>query len=133
MKDSKIKVLMVEPHKLPKVTMLDRNLDALQKAVSIGAESQGLIEIIPLENNVCLLCNEEGKLIGLEGNRRLGRDIIAGTFYICGDSKSGALCSLSEENIRKYTMLFSLPETFKDEEVQACVLLNVFFDDENEE
>ena len=133
MKDSKIKVLMVEPHKLPKVTMLDRNLDALQKAVSIGAESQGLIEIIPLENNVCLLCNEEGKLIGLEGNRRLGRDIIAGTFYICGDSKSGALCSLSEENIRKYTILFSLPETFKDEEVQACILLNVFFDDDNEE
>ena len=133
MKDSKIKVLMVEPHKLPKVTMLDRSLDALQKAVSIGAESQGLIEIIPLENNVCLLCNEEGKLIGLEGNRRLGRDIIAGTFYICGDSKSGALCSLSEENIRKYTILFSLPETFTDEEVQACRLLNVFFDDENEE
>ena len=133
MKDSKIKVLMVEPHKLPKVTMLDRSLDALQKAVSIGAESQGLIEIIPLENNVCLLCNEEGKLIGLEGNRRLWRDIIAGTFYICGDSKSGALCSLSEENIRKYTILFSLPETFTDEEVQACMLLNVFFDDENEE
>lgn len=133
MKDSKIKVLMVEPHKLPKVTMLDRNLDALQKAVSIGAESQGLIEIMPLENNVCLLCNEEGKLIGLEGNRRLGRDIIAGTFYICGNSKSGALCSLSEENIRKYTILFSLPETFTDEEVQACMLLNVFFDDDNEE
>lgn len=133
MKDSKIKVLMVEPHKLPKVTMLDRNLDALQKAVSIGAESQGLIEIIPLENNVCLLCNEEGKLIGLEGNRRLGRDIITGTFYICGDSKSGALCSLSEENIRKYTILFSLPETFTDEEVQACMLLNVFFDNDNEE
>ena len=133
MKDPKIKVLMVEPHKLPKVTMLDRNLDALQKAVSIGAESQGLIEIIPLENNVCLLCNEEGKLIGLEGNRSLGRDVIAGTFYICGDSKSGALCSLSEENIRKYTILFSLPETFTDEEVQACMLLNVFFDDDNEE
>jgi len=60
-----IKVLMVEPGKHPKVTMLRDDLDTLQKAVSIGADYQGLIEIISIGNGDCLLCNEEGKLIGL--------------------------------------------------------------------
>lgn len=33
-----IKVLMVEPGKHPVVTVLKRDLDSLQKAVSIGAD-----------------------------------------------------------------------------------------------
>jgi len=37
-------VLMVEPGKHPKVTKLKDDLDSLQKAVSIGADYQGLIE-----------------------------------------------------------------------------------------
>lgn len=28
------------------------------------------------DDNACILCNEEGKLIGLEPNRRLGKDIL---------------------------------------------------------
>ena len=67
---------MVEPGKNPKVTTLQNDLDSLQKAVSIGADYQGLIEIVPLGNGDCILCNEEGKQIGLDGNRRVGRDII---------------------------------------------------------
>jgi hypothetical protein len=43
-----IKVLMVEPGKHPKVTMLKDDLDSLRKAVSIGADYQGLIEIISI-------------------------------------------------------------------------------------
>ena len=34
-------------------------------------------------------CNEEGKLIDLPGNRRVGDDIIAGTFYVCGSDDAG--------------------------------------------
>ena len=37
-----ITVLMVEPGKHPKVTTLKDDLDSLQKAVSIGADYQGL-------------------------------------------------------------------------------------------
>lgn len=65
MKEKKITVLMVEPHKNPTVTTLTNGLDALQKAVSIGADYQGLIEIIGVEENVCILCNEEGKAMVL--------------------------------------------------------------------
>ena len=82
MKQKEITVLMVEPGEHPRVTTLKNNLDSLQKAVSIGAKGQGLIEIISLENGDCILCNEEGKLIGLEGNRRFGDDILTGVFYV---------------------------------------------------
>ena len=81
MKQKEIKVLMVEPGKHPRVTTLKNDLDSLQEAVSIGVEQKGLIEIIGIAEGVCILCNEEGKLIGLEGNRRLGADILVGVFY----------------------------------------------------
>ena len=81
MKARKIKVLKVAPGEYPQVVVLENDLDALQKAVSIGCDYQGLIEVVSLEKGACIICNEEGKLLGLEGNRRLGRDIIAGVFY----------------------------------------------------
>ena len=56
-----IKALMIEPGKHPVVTVLNDDLDSLQKAVSIGADYQGLIEIIAIGNGDCILCNEEGK------------------------------------------------------------------------
>ena len=62
MKDNVIKVLKVEPKKKPEICLLENELQALQEAVSIGAEYTGLIEIINLDRGVCLLCNEEGKL-----------------------------------------------------------------------
>ena len=80
MKQKEIKALMVAPKEYPKVVTLKTDLDSLQKAVSIGAGYQGLIEIIHLEKGVCLICNEEGKLNGLEGNRRLSNDIILSMF-----------------------------------------------------
>ena len=101
-----LKVLMVEPGKHPKVTTLKDDLDSLQKAVSIGADYQGLIEFISLGNGDCIMCNEEGKLIGLEGNRRLGNDIIVGVFYVMSENEDGALLSLSDRKIKHYTNIF---------------------------
>ena len=48
MNAKEITVLMVEPEQHPKVTTLKDDLDSLQKAVSIGADYQGLIEIVSL-------------------------------------------------------------------------------------
>ncbi len=121
MKQKKIRVLMIAPGKEPDIVTLDNNLDALQKAVSIDAPSQGLIEIITLDNKNCILCNEEGKLIGLEANRRLGYDILCGVFYICGQSKDGELRSLSEERIRFWSHVFAEPEYFEDDEVEKAL------------
>ena len=116
-----IKVLMVEPGKHPRVTTLGTELDELQQAVSVGADYQGLIEILNIGNGDCLLCNEEGKLLKLEGNRRLGSDIIVGVFYICESDDEGNLLSLSEEKIKHYAERFWEPETFDQAEIEACL------------
>ena len=76
MKHPTIQSLMIAPHQYPEPVTLSNDLDSLQKAVSIGPPEQGLIEFVYLEDNVTILCNEQGKLIGLEPNRRLGKDIL---------------------------------------------------------
>ena len=121
MKEAKITVLMVEPGKHPRETALDNNLDALQKAVSIGAESQGLIEIVDVEQGVCILCNEEAKLIGLEGNRRFGDDILTGVFYVTGSTEDGELATLPPEAMEKYRKRFWEPETYTAEDVENAL------------
>ena len=112
MKRKEIKALMVAPGEHPKEVVLKNNLDALQKAVSIGCDCQGLIEIVGLEKGVCIICNEEGKLLGLEGNRRLGSDIIAGVFYVVGEDKCGNFVSLTEAQMEHYSRRFWEPERF---------------------
>ena len=117
---------MVEPEKHPKVTTLKDDLDSLQKAVSIGAYYQGLIEFVSLGNGDCIMCNEEGKLIGLDGNRCLGDDILVGVFYIMSENEDGELISLSEKKIKRYTELFWEPETFDRTDIEATVYSRFF-------
>lgn len=126
MKKREITVLLVEPKKSPVVTTLANDLDALQKAVSIGTDYQGLIEIIGIEDGVCVLCNEEGKLIGLEGNRRIGHDIIAGVFYVAGEDDCGNLTSLSQDKIVLYMERFREPEYYTQAEVEHAIFMRVF-------
>ena len=126
MKQKEITVLMVEPGQHPRVTTLKNDLDSLQKAVSIGADQQGLIEIISLENGDCILCNEEGKLLSLEPNRRLGQDILCGVFYVVGQNKSGDLCSLDDAALAKYAQHFMVPDTFTDGEVAETIITRFF-------
>ena len=119
MKEESIRVLKVEPGKHPEEVILHNDLDSLQKAVSIGSQEQGLIEIIELKEGVCLLCNEEGKLIGLEGNRRVGNDIIAGVFYVTGEDEEGNLASLPEEEMLSYKEAFREIEKYTALEVES--------------
>ena len=126
MKQKAIEVLMVEPGKEPKIVKLDNTLDGLQKAVSIGASYQGLIEILPLGDDVCILCNEEGKLIGLEPNRRLLNDVLCGVFYVTGQDKSGKLCSLSAKATEFYKTYFAIPETISKEEAEDTLFTEFY-------
>lgn len=123
MKQKEIRVLMVEPGEHPREVTIRNDLDSLQKAVSIGADRQGLIEIIGIDDRVCILCNEEGKLIGLEGNRRLGNDIIAGVFYVVGEDGRGNLTSLCDVEMEKYRKLFWEPEKFSEKAVADAIVM----------
>jgi hypothetical protein len=116
MKEKEITTVKVEPMKEPVIACLKNDLDSLQKAVSIGAPEQGLIEFVWLEDNVSILCNEEGKLIGLEPNRRLGDDILCGVFYIVAENDEGELISLTDLQQERYSKMFRDPDLiFKDE------------------
>ena len=126
MTQKEITVLMVEPGKHPKVTTLKDDLDSLQKAVSIGADYQGLIEFVSLGNGDCIMCNEEGKLIGLEGNRRFGNDILVGVFYIMSENEDGELMSLTDAKIKRYTELFWEPEQFTQAEIEETLTCRFF-------
>ena len=123
MKQREIRVLMVEPEAHPREITIHNDLDSLQKAVSIGSEHQGLIEIIGIDDRVCILCNEEGKLIGLDGNRRVGNDIIAGVFYVVGEDGWGNFVSLPDGEMEKYRKQFWEPELFTDEAVADAIVM----------
>ncbi len=126
MKEKMIKVLKVEPGKLPKVVQLKNELVSLQEAVSEGADYRGLIEIVSLDDKTAILCNEEGKLIGLEPNRRLGQDILCGVFYVTGQNNKGELCSLDDVRLAEYAERFMVPETFTDGEVAETIITRFF-------
>ena len=125
MKEKTIKVLKVEPKKLPEVCELENELEALQKAVSIGADYTGLIEILYVNERICILCNEEGKLIGLEPNRRIRNDILCGVFYVTGQDREGNLTSLTDDEIETFKSAFGVIEDISPDEVEPT--MKIFF------
>ena len=111
MKEEKMKVLMVEPGKKAYLTEIGTDLEDLQRAVD------GYIETCyPFEDDVCIVCNEEGKLNGMEANRAIYKkgtlmDIIYGPFFICGVGDED-FESLADDLAGKYQKLFDLPCRF---------------------
>lgn len=73
--------------------------------------------VYPFEDPVAIICNEEGKLNGMELNRVLRDengevlDAIAGPFLIVGIGEED-FTSLSDDMIEKYRDIFAQPEVF---------------------
>lgn len=90
-------VLVVEPGYAPYEKSIN-GLDEMQATV------RGLIQAIyPYEEQVAIVCNEEGLLHGLEFNRSVpgGYGGVVGTFFICGLGEED-FCSLTPEQMEKY-------------------------------
>lgn len=108
----KIKVLVVEPMQEPYTKEIDAGLKSLQNAVGGNIQT-----VYPFEEEAAIICNEEGKINGLELNRALydedGKiyDIVAGTFLICGLTEDN-FGSLPDELINKFSEHFKQPEAF---------------------
>ena len=64
-----MKVIVVEPQKTPVVREIDPGLESMQKIVGGSIEA-----VYPFEEPVALICNDEGKLLGLPLNRALRDD-----------------------------------------------------------
>lgn len=126
-KEKEIRVLKVSPHKKPEVVVLKNELADLQQAVSSGLTGQShLIELLGVEDGVDILLNEEGKLIGLEPNRRFDEDVLVGDFYVVGVNEE-YLASLPEDKIKKYSERFAEPEDISPEEVARTMQTKFFF------
>ena len=98
-----MQALIVEPLKAPYVKEIGEELEDLQHEVG------GYIEAVyPFEDEVAIICNEEGKLNGLELNRAMRGDdgeiydIIAGKFLVVGLTEED-FGSLTPEQITKYS------------------------------
>ena len=59
------------------------------------------------------------KCIGMEGNRRFGESIYAGPIFITRDNHNSGLCSLTDEQVQKYSEMFAEPQDISQDEVQA--------------
>lgn len=102
-----MQIVLVEPNKAARPVEIEDNLHAMQALVG------GPIQVLyPWEDPVALICNDEGKILGLPLNRVLGDyEIIAGTFFICGIQGEN-FSGLTEQQIQKYQQMFRSPEKF---------------------
>lgn len=77
---------------------IENSLEAKQKYV------KGLIQVVSLNSQIDIICNDEGKLIGLEPNRAFmdGEDILdilVGDILACRHDAEGNFTSIKEEDI----------------------------------
>ena len=119
--ENKLRCLLVEPYKLPEVIEINNTLEAKQNIVG------GYIECayLPNDEEVVIICNEEGKINGLQLNRDIGHDIIAGPFLIVGDDyDNGDFKSLTEEQIMKYKIRFGKNSILQKENKINSIIVN---------
>ena len=109
-----IRVVLVEPGKEARIADVAPSLEGLYKAI----RAEMIEPVYPFEEQVCLICDEEGKLTGRELNRALRYDgegeiydIVAGTFIVCGCGEEN-FSSLTEDQQKKYLELYRWPERF---------------------
>ena len=100
----------------PTVQEIDGSLESMQKIVG------GTIQAVyAFDEPVCIVCNDEGKLLGLPMNRALTDDhgvpydFVCGTFFMAGVGREDFI-SLTEQQIEKYKdkysheMILSVPK-----------------------
>lgn len=112
--EEKISIVLVEPGKYPKLVEIEDTLEAMQETVDGYIE-----EYMPYDDEVAIVCNEEGKVNGLPLNRAVyGEnkeilDVIAGKFFIAyAPIEAEKFQSMPKDLARKYLEKFKYPERF---------------------
>ena len=82
--DKKIEVIWVQPMREAQVIEIDNDLESMQELVDGYIE-----EYMPFEDDAAIVCNGEGKMMGLPPNRAIYdqdghmQEVICGSFFIC--------------------------------------------------
>ena len=101
-----LRMLVVEPEKLPYEALICNDNHSIQKAVN------GYYCNISLPGNICLLCNEDGKRLRLKENRIIGNDVICGTFLISKFDGVDDFTDLSDDEVSYFKRIFESSDSF---------------------
>ncbi len=114
-KEKELKIVLKKVGENPEIMNIENTLEKKQELVG------GLIEIVPVLEDILLICNEEGKLDNLLPNLIFPYDYIAGDCFFVGDDyKNGDFKSLTDEQIteikelckkREYISIFKLDDS----------------------
>ena len=111
-----IRVLVIEPRRIPYESEIENTLEGQQRAV------EGQIQYLRNGDRTITVANDDGKMIGMEGNRRIKGDVLVGPVFIAGDTGED-LCSLTDEQMAHYMERFFEPEEISAEEVEEhCII-----------
>ena len=110
-----MRIVIVEQGRKPYEAELECDLETMQRCVS------GAIEVVyePGRRDAALICNDEGKLLGMPPSRAIRSDdgqvvdVIAGPFFIAyAPIESENFLSMPDELREKYLEKFRQPERF---------------------
>lgn len=106
-------VLMIDTRHRMYWDDVPNTLEALQQAVG------GYIEVVPLTEQLCVICNEEGKLLGLPPVAAMParRDVLCGPLVICRTTQDGEFTDTQDEDL--YTVGEHL-ETYEGGKTMKC-------------
>ncbi len=88
-----MRAIIKEVGKTPCVEDIENTLEALKTLVG------GYIEVVRMEDNILLICNEEGKLKQLPPNFAMGHDVIVGTAVFVSFDGGEDFAGLNDEQM----------------------------------
>lgn len=100
-----MKVIQKNAKQMPKVVEIDGSLESMQKIVN------GHIEVFPLDGDIVIVLNEEGKLKNLPVNFMVKcspsyTEIIVGDVFIC-KANGEDLIGLNDDEIKYFMRVFT--------------------------
>ena len=109
------KAVYITPHHTPLVLNMHIN-----DYKDLSAAVDGLIELThPFNDEACVIGNDEAKLIGMDGNRKIRQSIYAGPILIVGDNGDENFIPLTDKQADFYADKFKEIEDISEEEVQS--------------
>lgn len=117
-----LRILKVEPGQAPYEKEIPNDLHSVQAEVGGGS-----FQIVYLDHDILLCCNEEGKLNGMAPNRWAENDIICGPFFLVGDNGEGDFISLTDEQVTECQEMFGEPVQFVGNEPQLNPIVEIYY------
>ena len=125
MTEKYIQAMMVWPGEHPCMTYLLDDRRFLDFAVGLGSDFGGEAALLRLSDTAAVLYNREGLISELKGNRKVGRKLLAGVFYVVG-IKDGSLVDLPFEEMELYYERFWEPECYTEADVKEAYKAELF-------